>query len=168
MGTFRVTDIRTLEKTFVTLAAASEAKDLSRRQLRTERDTHCSRAFVLLFTDMAGLVASLKVPVLADLLDLGITSIPASSRNLAKLMMNFRSLCFVAILLLLIVPAECFRITGQSNNLFSSKLFHSAIAVPKQIRITWALDDVARVVVNFFYYDSLLLLEVFFCVRNAR
>ena len=66
----------------------------------------------LLFKNMAVLLASMKVPVLEHLLDFTGSSIPASSRTLAKLMMNFRSLGLLAILILLIVPVECF--SGRS------------------------------------------------------
>ena len=60
---------------------------------------------------MAVLLASMKVPVLEHLLDFRSSSIPASGRTLVKLMMNFRSLSLLAILILLIVPVECF--TGK-------------------------------------------------------
>ena len=65
---------------------------------------------------MAVLLASMKVAVLEHLLDFRSSSIPASGRKLAKLMMNFRSLSFLAIFILLIVPVESFR----------GKLFFSA------------------------------------------
>ena len=73
----------------------------------------------------------MKVPVLEYLLDLRNSSIPASGRTLAKLMMNFRSLSLLAILILLIVPVECF--TGkfffwtERGDIFKIVLFYDIL-----------------------------------------